>query len=141
MTRLRNNTGLVRKVTFPSPEAKLKPLPRITDEIIEITPGVFLRSFSCAHLMHGTKLLPLPKLVERARSYTCERFGIVRAGLERLAGNARQMDDKRLLIRLIGHGQLYGLADSYPIADILWQMAVHLMDQLGIEHANDLTEK
>jgi len=118
----------------------LNSLPRITDEIIEITPGVFVRSFSRTHLMRGARLLPLPDVVERAQPFIDEHFGVVRAGLERLAGNARQTDDKRLLVRLIGHGQLYGLADNYPIADILWQMAVHLMDQLGIEHANELTE-
>lgn len=114
-------------------------VPRLTDKIIEIGPNYPVRSFSRKHLLHGTRLLPLDLLLKEAEMYRNEQYGVVAAGIERLHRNSgREAEDKLLIIRLIAHGQGYGLAGQVRIARVLWQMAVHLMDKHGVEHVNDL---
>jgi len=104
-----------------------------------------VRLYSVEHLRHGNQFANYSKeqLFPVLEQHINEPHGAVALAYVRLKQPEDKDEDESILSKLIYHGNMYGIGASphlSPVADMLWQAAVLIMEEREIEHPNELQQ-
>jgi len=114
---------------------------KLKDEPFDLGP-ITVRMNSIEHLRFNNlfKNFDAKQLLPVLEPYGGEKHGIVKLAIERLNENLPTQTDGKLVIKLIYHGQMYGLSASPQppiLANLLWQTTAIVLKQNSVEHPNE----